>query len=206
MRHKSIPAIIGGHIINDAERVILGTNNNEGKTRGEIKAKRKKINREKLRQFLAPSDEKTKRMMQSYNKKGVSNWLTNLPITEHGYELMKQEFWDTTKIRYNWLLDEIPSQCICEVSFDVTHALFCKNSGLITLRHNEVRNITSELSDEVCVNARKEPILQKVNDEDFPRGANKSKEARLDISALNFSMTGQRAFFEVRVFDLFAQT
>ena len=29
-----------------------------------------------------------------------------------------------------------------------------------TLRHNEVRNITSELLDEVCVAVRKEPILQ----------------------------------------------
>ena len=92
-----IPAIIGGHFINDAERImlslptrlgglglkifaetaenehkdstritsnlqaqILGTNNNEGKTRGEIKAEREKRNQEKLQQFLATSDEETK--------------------------------------------------------------------------------------------------------------------------------------------------
>ena len=57
----------------------------------------------------------------------------------------------------------------------------------------------------LCVDVRKEPIVQEVNNEDLPREANKSKEACLDISALNFWMTGQRSFFDVRVFNLFAQ-
>ena len=30
--------------------------------------------------------------MEALNQKGFSNWLTNLPINELGYELMKQEF------------------------------------------------------------------------------------------------------------------
>ena len=90
-------------------------------------------------------------------------------------------------------------------SFDVTHALYCKKGGFITLRHNEVRDITSELLDEVCVDVKKEPILHEVNNEDLPGEANKSKEARLYISALNFWTTGQRAFFDVRLFKLLAQ-
>ena len=142
-------------------------------------------------------------MMETLNQKGVSNSLTNLPIKEHGYELMKQDFWDAIKIRYNWLLNRIPSQCICGASFDVTHALSCKKGGFITLRHNEVRDTASELLDEVCVDVSKEPILKEVNNKDLPREASKSKEARLDISALSFWTTGQRAFFDVRVFKLF---
>ena len=59
--------------------------------------------------------------------------------------------------------------------------------------------------DEVFIDARKEPILQEVNNEDLPQEANKSKEARLDISALNFWATGERAFFDVRIFNLFTQ-
>ena len=120
-----IPAIISGHIINDAERVmlslatplgglglkvfvetveneykdltrrtsniqaqILETNNNEGKTRSEIKAEREKRNQEKLRQFLATSDSKKKKdkMTETLNQKGVSIWLTNLPIKEYEYD------------------------------------------------------------------------------------------------------------------------
>ena len=120
-------------------------------------------------------------------------------------ELTKQEFWDAIRIRYNWSLDRIPAQCICGTSFDVTHALSCKKGGFITLRRNEVRDITLELLDEVCINVRKEPILQEANNEDPPLEANKSKEACFHVSALNFWMTGQRAFFDVRVFTLFAQ-
>ena len=45
------------------------------------------------------------------------------------------------------------------------------------LRHNEVRDITSELLDEVCVNVRKEPILQEVNNKYLSKEANKSKGA-----------------------------
>ena len=57
----------------------------------------------------------------------------------------------------------------------------------------------------MCVDVRKEPILQEVNNEDLLREANKCEEARPDISARNFWMTGQHAFFDVTVFNLFAQ-
>ena len=100
--------------------------------------------------------------METLNQKGISNWLPNLPIKVLGYELTKREFCDAIKIRYNWPLDRITSQCICGASFDVTHALSCKKGGLITLRHNEVKDLTSESFDEVCLDVRKEPILQEV--------------------------------------------
>ena len=32
-------------------------------------------------------DNKSKRLLQLSNEKGVSNWLTMLPIAEHGFEL-----------------------------------------------------------------------------------------------------------------------
>ena len=95
-------------ITSNLQTQTLGTNNNEGKTRGEIKAEREKTTQEKLRQFLTTSDEKTKRMIETLNQKGVSNWLTNLPINKLGYELTKQEFWDAINIRCNWPLDKIP--------------------------------------------------------------------------------------------------
>ena len=59
--------------------------------------------------------------------------------------------------------------------------------------------------DEVYVDVRKGPILQEVNNEDLPWGTNKSKETHLDISALTFWTTSQRALFDIRVFNLFAQ-
>ena len=45
-------------ITSNLQDQILGTNNDKGKTSGEIKAEREKRNQEKLRQFLATSHEK----------------------------------------------------------------------------------------------------------------------------------------------------
>ena len=39
-------------------------------------------------------------------------------------------------------------------------------------------------------------MLVELGHEDLPPRANRSKEARLDISALNFWTAGQRAFFD----------
>ena len=99
-------------------------------------------------------------------------------------------------------LDRVESQCICGAPFDAAHGLSYKKGGFITLRHNGVWDKTSELLDEICVNVRKKPILQEVNNEDLPREANKNKETHLNISVRrvnNFWTTSQRAFFNVRV-------
>ena len=120
---------------------ILEIDNKDGKTGGETKDEREKRNQEKLWQSLATSDEKTKTIAESLNQKGVSNWLTNLPIKEHGQKSTKQEFWDVIKIRYSKPLDRTPSQCISGESFDVTLALSCKKGSFITLRHIEIRYI-----------------------------------------------------------------
>ena len=96
-----------------------------------------------------------KKRMETLNQKGVLNWLTNLPIKELWYELMKQKFCDATKIRYKGPLERISSQSICGASFDVTHALPCKEGGFMTLRHNEVRDKSSELLNEVTSQCEK---------------------------------------------------
>ena len=104
----------------------------------------------------------------------VSNWLTAIPIKHLEYELTKQKLWNAFLIRYDWLLNSIPYQCVCEAFFNVTHAFWCKKGVFITLRHNE--DITTELHNEACVNVRKEPILLELNTEDLPRQVNNIKK------------------------------
>ena len=70
------------------------------------------------------------------------------------------------------------------------------------MRHNEVRDITAKLLDEVCHDVKIEPPLIPLIRERLQLGtANRSPEARLDVSARGFWNRGQRAFFDVRVFD-----
>ena len=44
-------------------------------------------------------------------KKGASTWLSTLPLKEEGYNLLKQEFWDLVKIRYEWPLLRLSNMC-----------------------------------------------------------------------------------------------
>ena len=82
----------------------------------------------------------------------------------------------------------------------------CKKGGFITLRHNEIRDITASLLSEVCKDVRREPSLIKLTGEVFNETtAKKNDEARLDVSALGFWIPGQRAFCDIRVFDHNAQ-
>ena len=44
--------------------------------------------------------EKSNRLLQLTPGKGVSNWLTMLPIAEYSFELSKQNFWDSVSLSY----------------------------------------------------------------------------------------------------------
>ena len=47
-------------------------------------------------------NDKEKRLVDISTLTGVSNWLTVLPITEFGFELSKQQFWDSIRLPYGW--------------------------------------------------------------------------------------------------------
>ena len=48
-------------------------------------------------------------------------------------------------------MPRIPSsECACANKFNIQHSLSCKKGGFITLRHNEVRDITASFLNEVC--------------------------------------------------------
>ena len=72
----------------------------------------------------------------------------------------------------------------------------------MTLCHNYIRNTTANLLTEVCKDVRVEPRLQPLSGEKFSeRTSNNSDQARVDISARGFWLTGQVVFFDVRVFN-----
>ena len=117
----------------------------------------------------------------------------------------KEQFWDGLRLRFNWTLPRIPTDCVCGNKFTVNHALSCKCGGFVTLRHNILRNVTAKLMTEVTKDVRVEPTLAKLTGEKLNNGAKVGDEARLDISALGFWVPGQRVFCDVRVFDHNAQ-
>ena len=171
-----------------------------------IKAERSKLYDDKLTLLRTEMTEQQKRQNEANRETGSYNWLTTLSIKEFGYDLNKEEFWDALRIRYNWNLPRLPSECVCGNKFDLSHALSCKKGGFISIRHNEIRDITALLLKEVCHDVKKEPMLMELNHENLHEPtAVRGNEARLDVSASGFWVRGQRVFCDVRVFDPNAQ-
>ena len=160
--------------------------NENCKTRQQIKNERRKINENKLQQLRQKMIAEAKRTNDAHRETGASNWLTSLPLEELDYHLNKQQFWDAIRIRYNWALSNLPAECVCGKKFDISHAMSCKKGGLVTLRHNEVRDVTGKLLEEVCKDVRKEPSMLQLNSELLQTTANRKPEARLDISVIGF--------------------
>ena len=128
--------------------------------------------------------------------------------TRLGYALHKSAFRDALCLRYGWHPSNLPLQCTCGKQFSVEHALSCSHGGFPSIRHNELRDITAELMSEVCHNVGTEPPLQPITDEHLiHRTANREDGARLDVAAERFwGGHRQRAFFDIRVFNPFAQS
>ena len=78
----------------------------------------------------------------------------------------------------------------------------CKNGSFVTIRHNDLRDLTVKISPEVRNDTEIEPKLVPLSGEDLSNGtANSSNEARLDVRARGFGEKGQQAFFDLRLFD-----
>ena len=131
-----------------------------------------------------------------------SNWLTALPLEEFNFNLNKMEFWDAIRLRYNWPIPNLPAKCACGESFNTQHAMSCKKGGYVIQRHNELRDVTSKLLSEVCNGVELEPQLIRLSGENLRLASSKKEdEVRLDISARDFWIKGQRTYLDVRVFD-----
>ena len=100
------------------------------------------------------------------------------------------------------------ANCSCGQPFSVQHALSCPKGGYPSIKHNELRDLTAALLSETCHGVAVEPYLQPITSEKFVyASANTQDGARLDIVADGFwGGSFERAFFDVRVFNPFAQS
>ena len=188
-------------IINQSSQYIIS----ERKAK-QLKQDMKRITENNCKSFLqelnVQMNEKEKRLVKISTEKGISNWLTMLPITEHTFELSKQQFWDSVRLPYGWEIANLPTFCQCGSKFDIEHSMSCKKGGFVSIWHNNLRNLTARIVLKVCKETEMEPILLPLSGEELHgRTTNWSKEARLDIRAWGFWNRGQKAFFDIRVFD-----
>ena len=132
--------------------------------------------------------------------------ISTTPLKEEGYIVHKQCFFELIRILYGWKLDRLTSKCECGSTFSIDHTLSCKKGGFVSLTHNQARNLTAILLDEVCRDVCVESQLLQLTGENLnEKMAIRSDEARIDIAARNFWVTWQMAFFDVRVFNPIAK-
>lgn len=163
-------------------------------------AKRKQGIAEQASQLRAVLPEPLQRTMDIHSEKGTSHWLTVVPVNAHGFSLPKGQFRDALCLRYGWHPDHLPTHCSCGQPFTIDHALSCVTGGYSVLRHNELRDLTASVLNEVCHDVQLEPPLQPLSGEQL-QSSNCASEARLDIHARGFwGDRFSRTLFDVRVF------
>ena len=147
-----------------------------------------------------------KKMKHCYdisNETGSLNWLSVIPMREFNFVLNKQQFWDSIRLRYGQIYPGLLVSCSCGEGFNVQHAMSRKKGGFVTLRNNEVRDVTARLLSEVCKDVELELSLLTLNgkEQTMNNAAKKNDQVRLDICARSFWVSDQKAFIDVRVFD-----
>ena len=128
-------------------------------------------------------------------EKGVSSWLTALPLQDHGFSLSKGTFRDTIRIRYGWSLHNLPSDCVCGKPFMTDHTLNCKIGGYpcMRIRHNQVRDLLAPLMKGVCTDVHTEPELQSLTGEVFNRATTITTAWTLIMRRRDFGSAGKNA-------------
>ena len=114
----------------------------------------------------------------------------------------KQQFWDGISIRYGWPLSNLPTTYACDSKHNFQHSMSCKKGGLVSIRPNDIRQLTANILREVCNDVEEEGKLMPLTGEQLQyRSAITGDEAKLDIRAQNFWVKGQETFLDISVFD-----
>ena len=117
--------------------------------------------------------------------------------TEFGFELSKQQFWDSVRLRYDWEISNLPTSCPCDSKFDIQHSMSYKKGGFLCIRHNDLRDQTANMISEMCQDTEIEPKLTPSPVEELQdRTSNNSIKERVDIRTQSFWEQGQQIFFD----------
>ena len=182
---------------------IYTVNSSEvSKLKSKIKAE-KEERYKNISQTLEESFTKDQKRLNEINwEKGVSNWLLVILMVENGFDLTKQQFWDSVRLRYSWSIANLPTPYACGSTLTIQHSMSWKKGGFINICHNDVRDLTAKILSEACHDAQVEPTLLPLTGERIEhRTAIETNETRLVIRARGFWIRWQQAFLDVTVFD-----
>ena len=87
-----------------------------------------------------------------------------MPFAKHRFDLSAMEFRDALSIRYCRTSLALPALCDgCGAPFTLEHALDYKKVGLVTLRHDKVRDALGDIAAMAYRGVTREPIVQEAD-------------------------------------------
>ena len=117
-------------------------------------------------------------------------------MLKDNFDLSSTEFRDALCVRYRKPLKRSFSKCDgCQQNFDLQHALSCKKGGLVTLRHNEIRDAVGDLASILWKDVKREPVVKE------PDVENENPALIGDLSARGVWDIQSAASFDIRVTD-----
>ena len=84
-------------------------------------------------------------------------------------------------------LINLPTTCACGSKYYSQHSMSCKKRGLVSIRHNDIRDLTANVLKEIFKDIKVEAKLIPLTDEQLQyRSAVTRDETRLNICAQSF--------------------
>ena len=151
--------------------------------------------------IVAQLDPMQQRAVERAKSEKMSSWLNVVPAARHQFDLSAQEFRDALAIRYKKPLLGIPPQCDgCSAPFDLAHALSCRKGGLVTQRHNEVRDAFGDLASLAWHQVVKEPVVREATRSPV------TPALVADLSVRGVWTPQSEALFDIRIVDTDARS
>ena len=140
-------------------------------------------------------------------------WLT--VISDHfGWTVLSlQEWHDNLSLRYGKIPKGLPRNCDgCGAGFTVKHGLNCKKGGLVTIRHNDVRDEWAHLCG-LALTSSRVTTERLINYGDYLRATQGQstrrgnattlgEEARGEVGAHGFWQWGRSTIFDICITDI----
>ena len=120
-------------------------------------------------------------------------------VRERQFCVVEERIEDSMALRYGLPLANLPVKYDgCGEDFQFQHALICKKGGLITHKHNEIRDLLGDLSCLAWTYTQKEPVILKHSEN--------QKALRADLLIRGVWSPQEAASFDIRVTDTEAKS
>ena len=181
--------------------------------KAEIRSLKDIQRKERYSEFVtssAPDDLRT--AVQRNSEPGISVWLSGRPSKDHGNSYSRPEWEDLVALRYTVPIPDLPAQCGCGKKFSPAHAFSCPLGGFPHGRHNNIRDFFVALLAHLFPDVQKEPRLADLSEDQKAelrrryRTTNLQSHPRGDLSVGGFWRDGEKAFFDVRVWNHLADS